>query len=67
MKEDVISHLMIIRTWAVVNPQYGMGLSREDCKDVVKWIDDALKLLEEQNERIESLLQSIEDICCGGG
>ena len=27
---------------------------------------EAMKLLEEQDERIQSLLQSIEDICCGG-
>jgi hypothetical protein len=42
---------------------------RFDCKRVdvpVSLMLDALKLLKEQAEKIKSLEQTIEDICCGG-
>lgn len=40
-----------------------------DCKRVdvpVSLLLDALKLLKEQEEKIRSLEQTIEDVCCGG-
>ena len=37
--------------------------SNSEVQNIAK---EAMKLLEEQDERIQSLLQSIEDICCGG-
>lgn len=52
---------------------YLEGLAQDDWREnhsdseVQNIAKEALKLLEEQNNRIESLLQSIEDICCGGG
>lgn len=47
-REKVIGNIMILRTWCAVNPEYGMGLSVEDCKTAVVWLDDALALLKEQ-------------------
>ena len=49
------------------------GLAQDDWREyhsdseVQNIANEAKKLLEEQDERIQSLLQSIEDICCGGG
>lgn len=45
--EQIISHLQIIRTWAEVDRKYG-GIKPECCDHIVKWIDDALELLKEQ-------------------
>lgn len=48
------------------------GLAQDDWREyhsdseVQNIAKEAMKLLEEQAERIQSLLQSIEDICCGG-
>lgn len=46
-REKVINHLQIIRTWAVVDRNYG-GINPDCCDDIVKWIDEALELLKEQ-------------------
>ena len=51
-------------------------ISSEDCRGCIYWDDvelqsecplhyDALKLLKEQQKKIKSLEQTIEDICCG--
>lgn len=46
-RAETITHLQIIRTWADVDRKYG-GINPECCEDIVKWIDDALELLQEQ-------------------
>ena len=53
--EKVIQHLQILRTWAAVNPDFGMGLDVKECKKAVEWLDDALALLKEQ-EPVESTI-----------
>lgn len=49
--EKVLSNLAILRTWAAVNPSYGMGLSVDDCRKAVTWLDEAIALLDEQRVR----------------
>jgi hypothetical protein len=53
--EQIISHLQIIRTWAEVDWECGYIsiINPKCCEDIVKWIDDALELLKEQ-EPIEA-------------
>ena len=55
-REKVISNLAILRTWAAVNPDYGIGLSVVDCIKAVKWLDDAIELLR-LDERMEDDLK----------
>ena len=50
-RETVIGHLGILRTWCAVNPKYGMALSVEDCDKAVGWLDDAISLLKEQEQK----------------
>lgn len=45
--EKVVCYLQIIRTWAEVNRKCG-GIHPDCCEDIVKWIDEALELLKEQ-------------------
>ena len=54
-REKVICNLGILRTWCAVNPKYDMGLSVDDCRKSVKWIDDALALLKAQEPRVMTL------------
>ena len=56
--KTVMSHLEGL-TWDDWNEYH----SNSEVQNIAK---EAMKLLEEQDERIQSLLQSIEDICCGG-
>ena len=51
-REKVIANLAILRTWAAVNPDYGIGLSVVDCIKAVKWLDDAIELLKAQEPRV---------------
>ena len=46
--EKAVGHLQILRTWCAVNPDYGMGLTAEDCVKAVEWLDDAIALLKAQ-------------------
>lgn len=48
-RERVINNLIILRTWTVVNPKYGLGLDMDDCRKAAQWLDDALELLETQH------------------
>ena len=52
IREDVISDLAILRTWCAVNPDYGVGLSVEDCRKAVAWLDDTLELLKAHEPRV---------------
>lgn len=47
-REKVVWNLGILRTWAEVNANYGIGLSVADCDQAVKWLDAALALLKAQ-------------------
>lgn len=47
--KEIISHLQIISTWADVYRKYG-GIKPDYCEYIVKWIDDALKLLKKGDE-----------------
>ena len=43
-RENIISHLQIVRTWAAVGP----SIDGRCLEDIVAWIDDALELLKAQ-------------------
>ena len=47
---DIVSHLKIIRTWAEVDRKYG-GIMPDCCEHIVTWIDEALELLKEQEQK----------------
>lgn len=53
--EQIISHLQIIRTWAEVDWECGYVsiINPKCCEDIVKWIDEALELLKEQNDIVK--------------
>ena len=61
-REKVVSDLAILRTWVAVNPDYGVGLSVEDCRKAVKWLDETLELLKAQEPREVDLDQFKECI-----
>ena len=50
-QEEILSHLAILRTWCAVNPKYGMGLNMDDCQKAVAWLDDAIDILNELEEK----------------
>ena len=54
-QKRIISHLQILRTWCAVNPDYGKGLSIDDCHKAVEWLDDTLDLLKAQEPRVMTL------------
>lgn len=67
-KELVITHLQIIHTWAEFARERDLQFfTKKHLEDITQWTTDALALLKEQAEKIRSLEQTIEDICCGGG
>lgn len=47
-REKVINGLRILWTWCVVNPDYGNGLSIDECKYAAEWAEGALALLNAQ-------------------
>ena len=57
-REQIISNLQILHTWCAVNPDYGRGLSVDDCKKAAGWLDEALVLLKAQGPRIMSLAEA---------
>jgi hypothetical protein len=55
-RETVITHLMIIHTWASFARERDLQFFTEKhLEDITQWTDDALKLLKEQEKRIEDL------------
>ena len=56
-RDKVISHLAIIRTWAEVDQKRG-GINPECCADIVKWIDEALELLKEQEPKAVGIIKN---------
>ena len=54
-REEVIDHLLIIRTWNEVGKAYAYDeMDKKEKAKTVEWIDDALKLLKEQ-EAVEPI------------
>lgn len=48
-REDVISHLQIIHTWADFYGEKGLGIDPVLCRYIVEWVDDALALLKKRD------------------
>lgn len=62
--ENTISSLQILRTWCAVNPDHGMGLSADECRKAVEWLDDALALLKEQEPNAMGSIEFMAHIIC---
>ena len=60
-REEVISRLAIIRTWAEVDQKCG-GINPECCADIVKWIDEALELLKDQEAIVIKRPKKLDEI-----
>ena len=55
-RNKVICHLLIIRTWNEVGKAYACDeMDKKEKAKTVEWIDDALKLLEEQQKLIDKI------------
>ena len=51
-REKVIDHLLIIRTWNEVGKAYAYDeMDKKEKAKTVEWIDDALKLLKDQEAK----------------
>ena len=47
-RENIITHLQIIHTWAFFDKKYGWHRCSENCLDVGQWTADAIAMLKEQ-------------------
>ena len=57
-REEVIDHLLIIRTWNEVGKAYAYDeMDKKEKAKTVEWIDDALELLKEQQKLIDEITQ----------
>lgn len=55
-RNKVICHLQIIRTWNEVGKAYACNeMDKKEKAKTVEWIDDTLKLLEEQQKLIDEI------------
>ena len=55
-RENVIGHLLIIRTWNEVGKAYAHDeMDRREKAKTVEWIDETLELLKEQEARVMTL------------
>ena len=55
-RKKVICHLQIIRTWNEVGKAYAYDeMDKKEKARTVEWIDDTLKLLEEQQKLIDEI------------
>ena len=55
-RKKVICHLQIIRTWNEVGKAYAYDeMDKKEKAETVEWIDDTLKLLEEQQKLIDEI------------
>jgi len=55
-RDTVETHLMIIRTWAAFALEKDINFFEPaHLRHIVRWVDDAMELLKEQQERIETL------------
>ena len=55
LRAKTVNELKLLRTWCAVNPRYDTGLSVDDCRKAVNWLDDALYLLKGQAPRVMTL------------
>ena len=57
-REEVIDHLLIIRTWNEVGKAYAYDeMDKKEKAKTVEWIDDTLDLLKEQQKLIDDITQ----------
>jgi len=57
-RDTVETHLMIIKTWAAFALKKDTNFFEPaHLRDIVRWMDDALELLKEQQKEIERLKQ----------
>ena len=57
-REEVIDHLLIIRTWNEVGKAYAYDeMEKHEKAKTVEWIDDTLELLKEQQKLIDDITQ----------
>ena len=61
-RENVITHLMIVRTWASFARERDLQFfTAKHLENIVQWADDAISLLKEQEEQKRKWLQAIAD------
>lgn len=62
-REKVITHLMIIHTWAEFARKRDLQFfTAKHLENIAQWSDDALALLKEQKEKKDRLLRHISDV-----
>ena len=60
-RETVISHLQIISTWASFARERDLQFFTEKhLENITQWVEDALKLLKEQDEQIQELQRKLK-------
>ena len=65
-RETVITHLMIIHTWAEFALERDLQFFTEKhLEDIAQWTDDVLKLLKEQESTLNLLRSTMEDMVRG--
>ena len=65
-RETVITHLMIIHTWASFARERDLQFfTPKHLEDITQWVDDALKLLKEQESILNRLRSTMEDMVRG--
>ena len=65
-REKVITHLMIIHTWAEFAREHDLQFfTAKHLENIAQWSDDALALLKEQEEEIENLKQTAQSMMEG--
>ena len=65
-RETVITHLMIIHTWAEFALERDLQFFTEKhLEDIAQWTDDVLKLLKEQESTLIRLRSTMEDMVRG--
>lgn len=62
-RENVITHLQIIHTWASFARERDLQFFTEKHLDsIIAWTDETLALLKEQDERVRQLEEKLEAI-----
>ena len=63
-RKSVITHLQIIHTWASFARERDLQFfTAKHLEDIAKWSDDAIELLKEQEETIDTLYSILNDVC----
>ena len=62
-RDTVETHLMIIRTWASFALEKDHNFFEPaHLRDIARWMDDALELLKEQDEKKKQILKAVWDV-----